>query len=171
MTEDERRKIEDLFARYSRGVASFVLARVGSADAAEEITSRVFLRVVRKVSQCRRSPAGWLWAVVRTELALYFRSRRGAQPPDAEAPHAALRRAQGDLAEQREEQLRMRDALARLPDEHQQIIYMKFYQDMPNTEIARATGRTPSNVGVLVHRSLKRLRALMDPAAARGAAK
>jgi hypothetical protein len=38
---------------------------------------------------------------------------------------------------------------------------MKFFLDMPNTDIAEALGMTPSNVGVVVHRAVKRLRELM----------
>lgn len=136
-----------------------MLARVGDADLAEEITARVFLKAVRKIAQCRRSPAGWLWSIVRTELAGHFRrSRRGivnvrgpqaADPPD-------------DHAERQEEQRRMQSALAELPERLRRILYMKFFQDMANTEIAEATGLSRSNVGVLVHRALKRLRALME---------
>ena len=41
---------------------------------------------------------------------------------------------------------------------------MKFFLDMPNTEIAGALGMTAGNVGVVVHRSVKRLRELMGDA-------
>jgi len=159
LTEDQRRRIEDLFARYSEGVGSFVLARVGDAELAEEITSRVFLKVVRKFSQCRRSPAGWLWAIVRTELAQHFRRR--PRSGDCDPRMAGPDPTPDAQAQQHEDQLRLQAALGELPGEHQAILYMKFYQDMPNVEIAEATGLTPSHVGVLVHRCLKRLRALM----------
>jgi RNA polymerase sigma-70 factor (ECF subfamily) len=159
LTEDQRRRIEDLFARYSEGVGSFVLARVGDAELAEEITSRVFLKVVRRFPQCRRSPAGWLWSIVRTELAQYFRRRPRSENCDPKIADGCL--APDAQAQQHEDQLRLQAALGELPDKHQRILYMKFYQDMPNIEIAEATGLTPSHVGVLVHRCLKRLRALM----------
>ena len=165
MTDQQRRTIEELFARYGPGVGSFVLARVGDRDAAEEITSRVFAIVVRKIGSCRHSPAGWLWAIVRTQLAQHFRRRRHtetserladpAEPPDVRA-------------ERREMQRRTRLALGRLPEDHQKLLYMKFYQDMRNVDIAQATGLSASNVGVLVHRSLKRLRALLEAEPARG---
>ena len=162
MTEDERRAVEGLFARYSEGVGSFLLARVGDAELAEEITARVFHTVVRKFAQCRRSPAAWLWAIVRTALAEHFRRRRPHEPADPQLPDGAA--GPDEQAERLEMQRRTRAALAKLPEDTQKIIYMKFYQDMRNVEIAKATGLTPSNVGVLVHRSLKRLRALIESA-------
>ena len=42
---ENREKIEQLFVQYGRGVGGYVLARVGDADLAEEITARVFLTV------------------------------------------------------------------------------------------------------------------------------
>ncbi len=163
MTAEQRRTVEALFARYASGVGGFVLARVGDAELAEEITARVFLTVVRKLHQCRGSHAGWLWSIVRSELAGHFRRRRRGEPfgddlPDpADGPDG-----QAQLAESRSE---VWDALGRLPEEQQKLIHMKFFQDMRNVDIAEATGLSRSNVGVLIHRALKRLRSRMAPKA------
>lgn len=160
MTPEQRKEVEGLFTRYSDGVAAFLRACLRDAELAEEITARVFVTVVRKYPQCRTSPGGWLWRIVRNELASHFRRRRPAgpilgDPPDGgEAPH--------DRAMRREAHEEMFAALGRLPLDDQQVIYMKFFQDMPNTEIARATGLTASNVGVTVFRALRRLRAAIQ---------
>jgi hypothetical protein len=55
----------------------------------------------------------------------------------------------------------MSRALGRLGDEQQALIYMKFFLDMNNTDIAQALDMSPSNVGVVIHRAVKRLRELM----------
>ena len=159
MTGRQQEEIERLFRQYGEGVASFVLARVGSAELAEEITSRVFLTVVRQFGQQNRSPAGWLWAIVRTELARHFRECREVHAgvellADAAGPPEQLVR--------RETHARLQAALERLSEDEQQIVYMKFFQDMRNQEIAAATGLTASHVGVIVFRTLKQLRALME---------
>jgi DNA-directed RNA polymerase specialized sigma24 family protein len=72
LDEDRRQKVEVLYRRYGKGVASFVLARVGDPHVAESITAGVFLLVVRRFEQCRGSPIAWLWSIVRTEVARYF---------------------------------------------------------------------------------------------------
>ncbi len=159
MTEDPRSVIERLFRQYGRGVSSYLLVRLGDAELAEEITSRVFLLVVRQFSQLRGPPVGWLWAIVRSELARHYRDHR---------QHAPLME---DLADSRElppEQLareqarqQLQAALDLLPQDLHEIVYMKFFLNLSNQEIARATGLTPSNVGVKVHRTLKQLRGLL----------
>jgi RNA polymerase sigma factor (sigma-70 family) len=159
-SDDRRKRIEELFRNYGRGVGSYVLARVGNADVAETITSNVFLIVVRRIEQCRASPAAWLWSIVRSELARYFRSRRPTVAIDESFIDPSAQPA--EAAESSEMQSRTRVALARLSDEQQGIIYLKFYLDMPNGEIATALGISASNVGVIVHRAVKRLRELME---------
>ena len=169
MDADRRQKVEELFRRYGKGVGSYVLARVGDPHAAESVTAGVFLLVVRRFEQCRGSPVAWLWSIVRTELARYFRDKRevgSARPLTAEPPDWAADPLR--LAERAESDRRVREALGRLGEEQQTLIYMKFFLDMPNTEIAEALGMTPSNVGVVVHRAVKRLRELMGGAGSAG---
>ena len=166
MPDDRRRRIEELFLRYGRGVGAYILARVGDADAAETITSNVFLIVVRRIDQCRASPAAWLWSIARSELARYFRGRRLTAPLqdtlDDPAPGPPA------VAERKEMQARMGAALEKLTPPQQRIIYLKFFLDLPNAQIARELNLTASNVGVIVHRAVARLRQLMDEPATAG---
>ena len=164
MGQDRRAIIERLFRRYAKGISSYLLTRVGDPDTAEAITARVFLTVVRRFDQCHSSPVGWLWAVVRSELAQEFRGRRDVVPlgDDLVAPDDGP----AEQVERREMQKRMRAAVAELNEDEQQVITMKFFLHMRNNEIAEATGQTAGNIGVRVHRALRRLRAIMEPSPA-----
>lgn len=167
MRADQRQNlIEDLFRTYARGIGGYVMARVGDAELAEAITSRVFMIVVRSVGQCKGSPVAWLWSIVRSELARHFRDRKHHAPLHESLPDGAAEPLE-QLAD-REMQERTRDALQRLSEDTQQLIYMKFFQGMANKDIAAATGLTASNVGVLIHRALKQLRSYLEPAQATG---
>jgi DNA-directed RNA polymerase specialized sigma24 family protein len=53
-------------------------------------------------------------------------------------------------------------ALERLPADLHEIVYMKFFLDMRNLDIAEATGLSSSHVGVKVHRTLRQLRRLLQ---------
>jgi RNA polymerase sigma-70 factor (ECF subfamily) len=165
-SDQRREKIEALFRTYARGVGGYVLARVGGAELAEAITSRVFLIVVRNIEQCRTSEASWLWSIVRSELARHFRDRKDHAVLDESVPDPGVE--PSEEASRREMQARTRQALARLTEEHQQLVYMKFFLGMSNKAIAAETGLTVSNVGVLIHRALKQLRVYLAPALAHG---
>ncbi len=141
MTADHRQAVEQLFRAHGRGVGNYVFARIGDLEQAEEITSRVFLKVADNIGRLRGELAPWLWAIVKNELARHFRDGRrfepvsDALPSHEEAPD---------------------DQMAR-----KQIVFLKFFENLGNQEIAKVTGLTPSNVGVTVHRTLKQLRALL----------
>ncbi len=159
MTADHRRAVEQLFRTHGRGVANYVFARVGDAEQAEEITSRVFLKVAAHIDRLRGEPTPWLWAIVKNELARHFRDGRRHEPvsdalPSADEPpdDQLARKQSGD---------KLRAALAHLPEPQQQIVFLKFFENLGNQEIAAVTGMTPSNVGVTVHRTLKQLRILL----------
>lgn len=146
VTHEQQKIVEDLFERHSRGVGSFVLARVGDAELAEELTSRVFAAVAGAVAQCHGPPAAWLWAIVRNELAMHFREQRPMQ--ELNDRQRDPREMPDQHAEQTEMRQRMAEAIARLPDDLQQILWMKFYEDMPNTEIAEATSLPPRRLRI-----------------------
>jgi RNA polymerase sigma-70 factor (ECF subfamily) len=157
---ERQQKVEELFRQYGRGVGSFIMARVGNADLAETITSNVFFIVVRQIEQCRSAPGAWLWSIVRSELARHFRRHKAADQLTDRFADPAL--APPELAARNEMQERMQIALHRLGDEQQRIIYLKFFLDVPNTEIAAELGLSSSNIGVIVHRAVKQLRELME---------
>lgn len=168
MDDLRRKRIEELFRLHGAGVGSFMLTRVGSAELAEELTARVFLKVVQHFEQCRGAPAPWLWSIVRNELRMHYRERIPAASfgaalralPDPAAEHAH--------PEETWEELRA--AWTALTDGQQQVLYLKFFQDMDNQEIAGATGLTPSHVGVLLFRGLKTLRAQLQHGSAEATA-
>ena len=58
---------------------------------------------------------------------------------------------------------RTRWALDQLEEPAHSLVYMKFFLEMSNTDIAEALGMTLGNVGVSAHRALKKLRELMEP--------
>ena len=162
MKPADRAAVQELFRQHGKGVGGYVLARVGDAHRAEEITAQVFLQVVRKFHQLRGPAVGWLWAIVRNELAQHFRKRDRHVPLDAPLP------ARPDAADDEEARQRLhgrlQQALAQLPEEQRHFLYLKFFQHMRNADIAAATGRSPIHVGVIVHRAVKQLRRLMEDA-------
>ena len=70
--------------------------------------------------------------------------------------------APGAAAEQKDSMARVLQQLDRLPDNQQDVIRLKFQNDLSYREIAEITGLTVSNVGFLLHVGLKRLRELMQ---------
>jgi RNA polymerase sigma-70 factor (ECF subfamily) len=164
LSSNRQQKIERLFRDFGKGVGSYVLARVGDPELAEEITARVFLQVVRHYDQLRGSAVAWLWSIVRNELARHFRAPRVRQPLDESLLDTKL--LPGDELERRELAALLQTGLAALDESERDLIGMKFFLRMGNRDIAAATGLTATNVGVRLFRALQRLRGLMISRAA-----
>jgi len=62
------------------------------------------------------------------------------------------------VAEEREEQDLLLQAVRRLPSERQQLLILKFVEQMSNAEIAQVMGRTEGAIKSLYHRTLVALR-------------
>lgn len=63
-----------------------------------------------------------------------------------------------EQAEQTELAGHVLQMLARLPDNQQEVIRLKFQQGLSYKEISSVTGLSVTNVGFLIHTGLKRLR-------------
>jgi RNA polymerase sigma-70 factor (ECF subfamily) len=159
LSSSREQEIERLFREYGKGVGSYALARLGDPELAEEISSRVFLQVVRCFHQRRGPTAAWLWAIVRNELARHFRSPLKRKPLDDSIVDGNP--LPPEEIERREKAENLREALDALDEVDRELIGMKFYMQMSNQDIGVATGLSASNVGVRLYRALQRLRGLI----------
>jgi RNA polymerase sigma-70 factor (ECF subfamily) len=149
-------------------VLNYLRVRVGDETLAEELTAATFAQAFAKRHQLRNVAAfpGWLFRIAHNELAQHFRRRanRGTVAVDfdflAALPAPDL---QPDevIARQQQGQVMLR-ALLTLPPREQEMLDLKFVAGLSNIQVAEATGLTPSNVGVIIFRALRKLRAAME---------
>ncbi|MEV7285935.1 SigE family RNA polymerase sigma factor [Streptomyces sp. NPDC093252] len=74
-----------------------------------------------------------------------------AEPPD--------QRSTGDAATAAELRLLLRDALSRLTPRQRTVLVLRYFEDLPEGEVARVLGCSVGTVRSTTHRSLARLRA------------
>ena len=67
-----------------------------------------------------------------------------------------------DLAEQRESDAALGDAMRGLSRREQEAVYVRFFEDAPFDEVARIIGVRTGTARVLVHRALAKLRRQLD---------
>lgn len=147
---------------------NYLRVRVGDESLAEELTAATFAQAFAKRHQLRNAAAfpGWLFRIAHNELAQHFRRRsnRGTVVVDfdflADLPAPGLEPDEV-IARQQQGQVMLR-ALLTLPPREQEILDLKFVAGLSNIQVAEATGLTPSNVGVIIFRALRKLRAAMQ---------
>lgn len=157
----------DRLYRFSRDdVYAYVASLVRDMAAAEEVTATAFERAYRKRARfdpSRGEPRAWLFGIARN-AALDELRRRGRQAELATEPvdHAGV--AGVDGFEESERRLAVAAALNGLEPRERELIALKYFAGLSNTEIARVVGVSESNAGTKLHRVVNKLREACDGA-------
>ncbi|HRE27912.1 MAG TPA: sigma-70 family RNA polymerase sigma factor [Anaerolineales bacterium] len=159
-----------LYERYVKRIYTYVYYRTGSRDDAEDLTAQVFQRAVQRLNTYtdRGLPfVAWLYRIAHNTVANWYRDegRRRALPLEA-VPARVHGRAEGpeQLAERSSEQARVLAVLRRLTPERQQLLILKFTDQLSNAEIGQVLHRSESAIKSLYHRTLEELRAELTEA-------
>ena len=159
-----------LYDRYSRLVFSLALRISGDRGTAEEITLDVFERVWRKADGYRPERGAlstWITAMTRYRAIDYHR-RQQARPQAMEAPLEEARFLHGDTPGNRRRperatardlrRKRVREALAQLPPEQQQVLALAYFQGFSHQEMADLLELPLGTVKTRLRLALKKLR-------------
>lgn len=156
----------ELYERYHTRVYRYVYHRVGNAADAEDITALVFMKALEALPnfQSRRSGfAPWLFRITRNSVVDHYRRGRRQdaiedvehQAADADPLHHAL----GN-----ESRAELRALVQSLSPEQRDVILLRFAADLSFTEIATILKKNEPAVRMLLHRGLRKLKAVMDDA-------
>jgi RNA polymerase sigma-70 factor (ECF subfamily) len=123
----------------------FALARIGDADAAEEVVQTTLCRAVRKLATYRGEAAllTWLTTICRHELSTYFEQRKKAPPmvelaDDLPEQRAALESIRAEESPERREVARLvQVVLDRLPRHYGDALEWKYIDGLTVAEIAQ----------------------------------
>ncbi|HEB83458.1 MAG TPA: sigma-70 family RNA polymerase sigma factor [Bacteroidetes bacterium] len=136
----------------------YIAYRVGGKEDAEDLTSELFLRMVRSIKNLKGSIRGWIYRIAENLVTDYYRRRavrRGVigeieSPDTMPSPQADPSRGllAGDL------QRGMRTLTA----EQYQVVTLKFLEGYSTEEIAAFLGKSTGAVKALQFRALQGLR-------------
>jgi RNA polymerase sigma factor (sigma-70 family) len=164
-----------LVERHLGLVFTIALARLGSREAAEDLTQEVFLRVqihlgTLDLTRPLNFPA-WLSHVTRNLTAEWQRrdtrrSRLVAMVPlDEETQHRpdTDQRGARETMETEERSRLVNQVIGDLPPDQREVVLLHFAQGLTKREIARRLGVHPTTVGRQLRRALRALRGRLGP--------
>jgi len=151
-----------LYQRYVGPVYRFCYVRLGSAQEAEDATSRVFARALASLRDYRGGAfAVWLFRIAQNVVIDTLRGRRPVQGLDAVVERGDSAPGPEDEALARAEDEALRQALGQLTDEQRVAIELQL-AGWSGPEIAMVLGKSPQAVKMLRFRALQRLRMCLD---------
>jgi len=157
---------EGLYRSSRDDVYAYVASLVRDPAAAEEVTATAFERAYRKRSRfdsSRGEPRAWLFGIARN-AALDELRHRGRQAELAAEPADLATAPAHESAEASERRLALTAALSGLEPRERELVALKFFAGLSNSEIAAVVGISESNTGTRLHRAVTKLREACDGA-------
>lgn len=161
----DREAFAKLYDTFVVSVYRHIYFRVNVEDA-EDLTEMVFLKAWEYLPKYQKQPqasfSAWLFTIVRNLLVDYYRMNVSHDSLD---DHVADDRLDSDPTHPLKcvlDQKTLKLALQQLKDRYQQVIILKFINDLSNEEIAHTLGRSVGNIRVLQFRALKELKSILQ---------
>jgi RNA polymerase sigma-70 factor (sigma-E family) len=105
-------------------------------------------------------PDAYLRRIIINTHRSWWRTRWRRETPAADLPDQA---AGADPADQHAAADQVRRALATLPHQQRAVLVLRYFEDLPETEVARLLGCSVGSVKTHTHRGLRALRAVLGP--------
>lgn len=163
LAADDKEAFGELYERYLTKMYNYVYYRTGNTHDAEDLTAKVFQRAMSHIGAYvdRGLPfQAWLYRIAHNLVANWHRDqgRRKIIALDDFVAHSLQSEAPDRWTEEQEEQKQLMEAVRRLPEDRQQLLLLKFIEQLSNAEIGEIMGRTEGAVKSLYHRTLLALR-------------
>ena len=157
----KREEFEEIVHRFEIPLLQYARRITGDRDQARDVVQDTFVKFQRNGALRRDDePATWLFTVCRNAALNVCRKDRRMMYVDEELieARASEQAMPFDQLEQKEATGFLLRIVSTLPVRQQEVIQLKFQNDLSYQQIAEIMQTTANNVGVLLHTGLKTLR-------------
>ena len=155
--------VAGLYRQHVQAIARYIAYRVPEAQVVEDLTAEVFLRMVEGLPGYRWTGApfeAWLYRIAHNLVANWHRDN--SRRPTIALEDLSQWRVPGsgpeDITALLEDRAALLEAVRRLPADRQELLLLKFVDQLSNAEIAGVMGRSEGAIKSLYHRTLLVLR-------------
>ena len=151
-----------LLRRFELPLLQYAARILGDRDRARDVVQETFVELQRgRRAQLDHAPAKWLFTVCRNRALNICRKEKRMTYLDEELleKYESHEPAPNERIEHQEASGFLLRIVATLPPRQQEVLQLKFQNDLSYKEISEITKLSVSHVGVLIHTALKTLRA------------
>jgi len=166
MTQMDVELLESIYRQYYKNVYNYIGFRINNHSDAEELASLVFEKAICKWKSY--NPVfpieAWLISIAKNTIIDHLRTKKRKHfvTLGSIIEMVSFNKRPDEIVVANEENRILIIAMSKLKDQERQILSMKFATNLNHGEIAKILNISDSNVGVIVHRALKKLRKFMD---------
>ena len=138
---------------------------MGRREEAEDITNQVFMNAWQNVRQYRHRGhpfSSWLYRIARNQVIDHYRSRKDTLSLERDGVEDLVVQSmpQSELSQKFELEKVMRAVHALKPD-YQDVIIMRFIEDLSLRETASAMKKTEGAIKLMQHRAIEELKKML----------
>jgi RNA polymerase sigma-70 factor, ECF subfamily len=160
----DRDAVATLYQVHVDLIYRYIYFRVPTQHDAEDLAAEVFVQMVERLPNYRITGApfeAWLYRIAASRVADFYRGRKRHSDDEISDDLSDDSPGIEDLLEQEQLIGPLRAALLQLPDEHQNILVLRFIERKSHEEVAELLGKSVTAVKSAQHRALTRLTDLL----------
>ena len=130
----------------------------------EDVTQEVFIAALKSLPSFRGDAkfGTWLRTLTNHKVAEFYRKRTRKQEPIVTSLSEASGRTEGFTSKAMEERIYIQRALQKLPENYQEVVLLRFAEDLQFNEIAEILGQNLEATKSLFRRAIAALRNHLD---------
>lgn len=155
----------DLYERHMMSIFRYVYYRIGEVREAEDLTETIFVKAWRALPKFKFGKSSfrtWIYRVAQNTLIDHYRT----QKEELELPEDTPLKSSSPLPEEQviemERSEQISKAIQRLNPQHQEVLMLRFINEMSHEEAAQVMGKSTGAVRVLQYRALKALQQQLE---------
>ena len=159
---NQRKEFSQLYDNNIDKIYRFIFLKVSSIETAEDLTSETFLRgwkVYEDRADTLENPRAFLYQIARNLVVDHYRQK--SKDRLISTDHNSLIDPRINLeksAEKNSDLMNIRNAMADLKDDYQNVLIWHYLDDLPVKEVAKLMDKSEENTRVLIHRALKSIK-------------
>jgi RNA polymerase sigma-70 factor (ECF subfamily) len=164
--KDKKAYFEKVYDTYTKQIFRFIYLRTNNTQITEDINSETFLRFWKSIEQeiVINNERALLYTIARRIIIDYYRSKKNKDEVQLDESLEDKHYNYNEMIEKLyldQRIAKVYEKLKKIKKEYQEIIILRFVEDLEYEEIAVILGRKENNIRVLVHRAIDNLKKIL----------
>ncbi|MFG2071712.1 SigE family RNA polymerase sigma factor [Nonomuraea maritima] len=158
MNNEQKRDFADFVSARSDSLIRLAYVLTNDQYAAEDLLQTALTKTAGRWTKIRDNPEAYVRKVMYHEQVSRWRSPRWGREKVVESPPERMT---GDRTAQVDDHLTLQQALRALPPRKRAVLVLRYYEDLPESEVAKIMGCSVGTVRSQAHHAIARLRELV----------
>lgn len=152
--------IGELYTGFAGQILRYIYVRVAEPELAQDLTQEVFIKIINGIGRFEyrdeKSFLGWIYTIAANVVASHQRRCRFISTSFDVRDDLMDAFSHNDI-HAITDRIALRQAFEKLTPDQQQVLTLRFFADMSNSEIASVLQRTEGAIKAIQHRALRSL--------------